>query len=103
MEDFYARKTSIDRCAALKERMSNGVHPRGIEWSPLASTSDDGHEKVDCVRIMKEISNGVENTATLGRCFPLFSPLFLYPTPSRPCGPIVTGLRSFVAAVGSTR
>ncbi|KYN36414.1 hypothetical protein ALC56_09374, partial [Trachymyrmex septentrionalis] len=47
----------------LKDECPMGIeHPRDIEWSPLASTSDDGHEKVDCVRIMKEISNGVENT-----------------------------------------
>lgn len=67
--------------------------PRGTECSPVASTSDDGQmEKVDRVRIMKEIPNGVENTGNSYRlCFPLFSPLFLHPA-RLPPGTSVTGL-----------
>lgn len=86
MEDFHARKNSIDGCAALKGRMSDGdwTSKGGTEWSPVASTSDDGHEKVDCVRIMKEIPNGVENTGNPPSVLSTFLTPFLAPNPVAP-------------------
>jgi len=67
----------------------------------MASTSDDDREKVDCVRIMKEIPNGAENTGDSPLAlFLTFLTLFLAPGKN---DSIVTGLGSFAAAVGSTR
>lgn len=82
------------------ERPMEIERPRGTEQSWMASTSDDDREKVDCIRIMKEIPNGAENTGDSPLVLSsLFSPLFL---PGRNDA-IVTGLESFAAAVGSTR
>lgn len=90
----------------LRDECPMGIErPRDTEWFPVASTSDDGHEKVDCVRIMKEIPNGVENTGNPPSVLSTFLTPFLAPNPRSRLhnGPIVTGLRSFAAAVGSTR
>jgi len=109
---FHARRSSIDGCALLKGRTSDGNWTSKGHWMLLpASTSDDDHEKVERVRIMKEIPNGAENTGNSARPgFPLFSLLFLHPASPPPLphsrlhdGLIVTGLGSFAAAVGSTR
>lgn len=69
----------------LRDECPMGIErPRGIEWSPVASTSDDGHEKVDCVRIMKEIPNGVENTGNPPSVLSTFLTPFLAPDPVAP-------------------
>lgn len=120
MEDFHARKTPIDGCAALKGRTVRWEieRPRGtvngfsfsLSLSRRQVQVTTGYEKVDCarVRIMKEIPNGVENTGNSrppgGALFhfshtPFSSALSL---PARQ-SPIVIGLGSFAAAVGSTR
>lgn len=70
----------------LRDERPMGIErPRCIEWSPAASTSDDGHEKVDCVRIMKEIPNGVENTGNSPSALSTFLTPFLVPARRSHC------------------
>lgn len=109
MEDFHARKNSIDGCTALKGRMSDG------DWTSKGYWMVSGgkykwrrpRKSGPRVRIMKEIPNGVENTGNPPSVLSTFLTPFLASgyvvAPVRRRSHCKTGLGSFAAAVGSTR